>query len=79
MATDKCLFFDNKQISRSKAGLYIGRKMCNCPKVTFYEVEFKLVGMKVIANHKNCGDFLNDDQFSQFEKELTKYWGFEEK
>lgn len=53
--------------------------MCNCPKVTFYEVDFKLVGMKVIANHKNCGDFLNPDQFSQFEKELTKYWGFEEK
>jgi hypothetical protein len=53
--------------------------MCNCPQVTFYEVEFKLVGMKVVANHKNCGDFLNDDQFSQFEKELTKYWGFVEK
>ena len=53
--------------------------MCNCPKVTFYEVEFKLVGMKVVANHKNCGDFLNDYQFSQFEKELTKYWGFGEK
>ena len=43
--------------------------MCNCPKVTFYEVEFKLVGMKVIATHKNCGDFLNEDQFSQFEKD----------
>jgi len=53
--------------------------MCNCPKVTFYEVEFKLVGMRVVANHKNCGDFLNNDQFSSFEKELTKYWGFEEK
>ncbi len=53
--------------------------MCNCPKVTFFEVDFKLVGMRVIANHKNCGDFLNGDQFSQFEKELTKYWGFEEK
>ncbi len=24
--------------------------MCNCPKVTFYEVEFKLVGMRVVAN-----------------------------
>ena len=54
-------------------------QMCNCPKVTFYEVEFKTVGMKVVANHKNCGDFLNDDQFSSFEKELTKYWGFEDK
>ena len=53
--------------------------MCNCPKVTFYEVEFNLVGMRVVANHKNCGDFLNDDQFSAFEKEMTKYWGFEEK
>lgn len=53
--------------------------MCNCPKVTFYEVEFKLVGMNVVPNHKNCGDFLNDDQFSSFEKELRKYWGFEEK
>ena len=69
----------NKQISsRSKKKDCI-QEMCNCPKVTFYEVEFKLVGMKVIATHKNCGDFLNEDQFSQFEKELTKYWGFAEK
>lgn len=53
--------------------------MCNCPKVTFFEVDFKLVGMRVIANHKNCGEFLNEDQYSGFEKELKKYWGFEEK
>ena len=53
--------------------------MCNCPKVHFYEVDFKLAGMKAIPTHKNCGDSLNDDQFSKFEKELVKYWGFEEK
>ncbi len=53
--------------------------MCNCPKVTFYEVEFKLFGMKVVPTHKNCGDTLNNDQFNSFEKELRKYWGFEEK
>lgn len=53
--------------------------MCNCPKVHFYEVDFKLAGVKAIPNHKNCGDPLNDDQFSKFEKELIKYWGFEEK
>jgi hypothetical protein len=53
--------------------------MCNCAKVTFYEIEFKLVGMKAVPTHKNCGGYLNDDQFGQFEKELNKYWGFEEK
>lgn len=53
--------------------------MCNCPKVTFYEVEFKLTGLKVVPTHKNCGDSLNDDQFNSFEKELVKYWGFEQK
>lgn len=55
------------------------RKMCNCAKVTFYEVEFKLSGLKVIPTHKNCGEGLNDDQFNSFEKELVKYWGFEQK
>lgn len=53
--------------------------MCNCPNIHFYEVEFKLVGMKVVPTHKNCGDYLSDDQFSKFEKELIKYWGFEVK
>ena len=53
--------------------------MCNCPKVHFYEVDFKLAGVKAIPNHKNCGDPLNEDQSSKFEKELMKYWGFEEK
>lgn len=53
--------------------------MCNCPNIHFYEVEFKLVGMKVVPTHKNCGDYLSDDQFSKFEKELIKYWGFEAK
>jgi hypothetical protein len=70
------MFTKGKQISRASGS---SLSLCNCPKVTFYEVEFKTVVMKVVANHKNCGDFLNDDQFSSFEKELTKYWGFEEK
>lgn len=52
--------------------------MCDCPSVHFYEVEFKLTGMKVIATHKNCGDPLSDVQFTKFEKELVKYWGIEE-
>jgi hypothetical protein len=51
--------------------------MCNCPNIHFYEVEFKLVGMKVVPTHKNCGDHLSDEQFSKFEKELIKYWRFE--
>ena len=52
--------------------------MCDCPSVHFYEVEFKLTGMKVIATHKNCGDPLSDEQHTKFEKELVKSWGFEE-
>jgi hypothetical protein len=52
--------------------------MCDCPSVHFYEVDFKLFGMKVVPSHKNCGDTLNDAQFTKFEKELIKYWGFEE-
>lgn len=53
--------------------------MCSCPKVHFYEVEFKLAGMQVVPTHKNCGDSLNNNQLSNFEKELTNYWGFEKK
>jgi hypothetical protein len=53
--------------------------MCKCPKVHFYEVDFKLAGMRVVPTHKNCGDPLNEDQSSKFEKELRKYWGSEEK
>lgn len=52
--------------------------MCDCPSIHFYEVEFKLMGMKVIATHKNCGDPLSDEQFTKFEKELVKYWGIEQ-
>ena len=57
----------------------IFKYMCNCPKVHFYEVEFKLSGMRVVPTHKNCGESLNEDQSSKFEKELIKYWGLEEK
>ena len=53
--------------------------MCNCPNVHFFEVDFKLAGMQVVPSHKNCGDALNEDQNSKFEKELLKYWGFENK
>jgi len=53
--------------------------MCNCPRIHFYEVEFKLAGMLVVPTHKNCGEPLNDDQSTKFEKELVKFWGFEEK
>lgn len=52
--------------------------MCNCPKVHFYEVDFKLVGMKVVPAHKNCGDSLSNEQLAVFEKELIKYWGIEQ-
>ena len=52
--------------------------MCDCPKVHFYEVEFKLAGMKVIPTHKNCGDHLSNGQLTAFEKELIKYWGIEQ-
>ena len=50
--------------------------MCECPKIHFYEVEFKLDGMVVVPSHKNCGDGLNEKQAETFQKELIKYWGF---
>ena len=52
--------------------------MCECPKIHFYEVEFKLDGMIVVPTHKNCGVGLNEKQADIFQKELVKTWGFEE-
>jgi hypothetical protein len=52
--------------------------MCDCPSVHFYEVEFKLAGMTVVPTHKNCGDSLNEEQRSKFDKELIKHWRFDE-
>ncbi len=40
--------------------------MCECPKIHFYEVEFKLDGMIVVPTHKNCGDRLNEKQGDTF-------------
>lgn len=53
--------------------------MCKCPKVHFYEVDFKLAGLRVVPTHKNCGESLNVEQSLTFEKELIKYWNIEEK
>jgi len=47
--------------------------MCECPKIHFYEVEFKLDGMIVVPVHKNCGDRLNDKQ--ALEKQVTNFQG----
>ncbi|GIU72101.1 MAG: hypothetical protein KatS3mg003_1580 [Candidatus Nitrosocaldaceae archaeon] len=52
--------------------------MCRCPRVHFYEVEFKLDGMKSLAYHKNCGEVLSDQQFSEFKKQLLRSWGIKE-
>ena len=52
--------------------------MCECPKIHFYEIEFKLDGMIVVPTHKNCGDKLNEKQADTFQKELVKSWGFPE-
>ncbi len=52
--------------------------MCKCPKVHFYEVEFKLEGMRSIAYHKNCGERLSDTQAQEFDKQLLKLWGIYE-
>ena len=52
--------------------------MCECPKIHFYEVEFKLDGMIVVQTHKNCGDRLNEKQADTFQKELVKSWGYED-
>ena len=52
--------------------------MCECPKIHFYEVEFKLDGMIVVPTHKNCGDGLNEKQADTFQKELVSSWGFEQ-
>ena len=53
--------------------------MCDCSKVHFYDVDFKLYGMKVVPSCKNCGSPLSDEQSKKFEKEIMKHWGFEEK
>ena len=52
--------------------------MCECPKIHFYEVEFKLDGLIVVPTHKNCGVSLNEKQADTFQKELVKSWGFPE-
>ena len=52
--------------------------MCKCPRVHFYEVEFKLDGMRSIPHHKNCGDPLSDSQYAEFKKQLLKLWGIKE-
>jgi len=52
--------------------------MCECPKIHFYEVEFKLDGMIMVPTHKNCGVGLNEKQVDKFRKELVRSWGFEE-
>ena len=50
--------------------------MCSCPKVHFYEVEFKLAGMRVVPTHKNCGDPISEQQSSKFHKERNSVLGF---
>ena len=52
--------------------------MCECAKIHFYEVEFKLDGMVIVPTHKNCGDKLNEKQADTFQEQLVKSWGFEE-
>ena len=52
--------------------------MCECPKIHFYEVEFKLDGMITVPTHKNCGDRLNEKQAATVEKVLVRSWGFEQ-
>ncbi len=52
--------------------------MCECTKIHFYEVEFKLDGMIIVPTHKNCGDKLNEKQADTFQEQLVKSWGFEE-
>jgi len=42
--------------------------MCECPKIHFYEVEFKLDGMVVVPTHKNCGDRLTKNKLTRFRK-----------
>lgn len=49
--------------------------MCRCPKVGFYEIEFKLDGMRSIIYHKNCGEVLSEQQFSEIQKQMFKLWG----
>ena len=52
-------------------------RVCDCPRIHLYEVEYKLEGMIVVPTHKNCGASLNDKQADKFQKELVKSWGFE--
>jgi len=53
--------------------------MCSCSKVHFYDVDFKLYSLKVIACCKNCGNPLSDEQSKKIENEIMKHWGFAEK
>lgn len=53
-------------------------RVCDCPRIHLYEVEYKLEGMIVVPTHKNCGASLNDKQADKFQKELVKSWGFED-
>jgi hypothetical protein len=52
--------------------------MCECPKIPFYEVEFKLDGMIVVQSHRNCGDGLIEKQAHTVQKELVSSWGYEQ-
>ena len=66
------------QISKYRGIVHKLLDMCECPKIHFYEVEFKLDGMIVVPTHKNCGVGLNKKQADTFQKELVKSWGFPE-
>ncbi len=52
--------------------------MCDCSKVHWVEVEFKLDGMAVVPTHKNCGFALGEKQADKFQQELVKSWGLQE-
>jgi hypothetical protein len=47
-------------------------------KLSLYDVEYKLFGMKVVPVDKNTGKILDEKQIVTLRKQLMKNWRFED-
>ena len=47
-------------------------------KLSLYDVEYKLYGMKVVPVDKNTGKILDEKQIVTLRKQLMKNWRFED-
>ena len=48
------------------------------PKLSLYDVEYKLYGMNVVPVDKNTGKVLDEKQIETLRKQLLKNWQFED-